>query len=208
MKRTLYTDRATNCRVMRIRFAKFSPIPSRLARIMLPDDSGANRGEGCGSCKVTWASRRRRSTGGGGGGKEGESAVEGSGTWAHVVFSLGEGPSFAVVSDSVVNEARVGFLSHPKTMCRAAPTVVSLPSVRPARSPCFVLLSAALRPLPVFCIRYRIRTTSVPVVFATGLLSAVPRGCPSLVIVVKRTRNGRPRSLRKIAVPLKTPTNP
>lgn len=41
-----------------------------------------------------------------------------------------EGLSFAVVSDSVLNEARVGFLSHPKTMCRAAPTVVSLPSVR------------------------------------------------------------------------------
>lgn len=98
--------------------------------------------------------------------------MEGIGTWAHVVFSHGEGLSFAVVSDSVLNEARVGFLSHPKTMCRAAPMIVSLPSVRLAHSasPCFAL-SVALRPLPVFCIRYRIPTTSVPVVFATRFLS-------------------------------------
>jgi len=69
----------------------------------------------------------------------------------------------AVVSDSVLNEPRVGFLSHPKTMCRTALTVVSLPLVYLARlaSP-FFALSVVLRPLPVFCIRYRIPTTSVP----------------------------------------------
>lgn len=36
---------------------------------------------------------------------------------AYVVYSLRG--SMLVVSDTTVNEARVGFLSHPKTMCRS-----------------------------------------------------------------------------------------
>lgn len=153
---------------MRIRFAKFSPISSD-PRLTYYATGRLNRREGW---RAGAARLRGRNGEGVSGSKEGESAVEGTGTWAHVVFSLSEGLSFAVVSDSVLNEARVGFLSHPKTMCRTAPTVVSLPSVYLARSasPCFAL-SVVLQPLPVFCIRYRIPTTSVPVVFATRFLS-------------------------------------
>lgn len=58
----------------------------------------------------------------------GEFAVEGTGTRAHVVYSLRG--TIPAVSDSVLNEARVGFLSHPKTMCRCLHGVVSLLLVR------------------------------------------------------------------------------
>lgn len=163
---------------MRIRFAKFSPIPSdpRLAHIMLPDDSSQSEGWRAGAARLRgWASE-----GGVPGSKEGESAVEGIGTWAHVVFSLGEGLSFAVVSDSVLNEARVGFLSHPKTMCRVAPTIVSLPSVRLARSGVSLLRSfcspaAFTGFLHQISYTYDLGTDR----FCDRVPLAVPCGCPS-----------------------------
>jgi len=157
---------------MRICSAKFSPIPSdsRLAHIMLPDDSSETKvavrelqgyvGE---LAKVEYQGVKKENL---------PKKRPGHGHMS-CFSSARENLSFVVVSDSVLNEARVGFLSHPKTMCGAAPTVMSLPLVCLAclASPCFAL-SVALRPLPVFCIRYRIPTTSVLVVFAT---KRVPR---------------------------------
>lgn len=108
---------------------------------MLPVDP---KREGSGGCRTgakarsTWTKEPAREGGecqvkkkeeeeeeGGTEGRRGKGSGE---TWAHVVyFSFGRrgSGSFAVVSDSVLNEARVGFLSHPKTMRpRAAPTVL------------------------------------------------------------------------------------
>lgn len=42
---------------------------------------------------------------------------------ARVVYSLGG--AILAVSDSALNEPRVGFLSHPRTMCRVAAAVLS-----------------------------------------------------------------------------------
>ena len=153
---------------MRIRFAKFSPISSdpRLTHIMLPDDSteakvGVRELQGY----VGEMAKKYR-------GVKKENLPWKGPRHGHTSCSPSARVYPAVVSDSVLNEPRVGFLSHPKTMCRTAPTIVSLPSVYLARSgsPCFVL-SVVLRPLLVFCIRYCIPTTSVPVVFATRFLS-------------------------------------
>lgn len=103
---------------------------------------------------------------------------------------FGEGLSFAVVSDSVLNEARVGFLSHSKTMYRCPHGRVfafSSPGsfgVSPAsRSFC------GPRPLPVFCIRYRIPTTSVLVVPAARLLSL----CARDLVAIREIKGERAR---------------
>lgn len=144
------------------------------------------------------------------GSKEGDSAVEGIGTWAHVVFSPDEGLSFAVVSDSVLNEARVGFLSHPKTMCRAAPTVVSLPSVRPApsASPCLVL-SAALQAFTGFLHQISYTYDLSTGRFCDQVPRAVPCGCPPQVIVVKRAKERARECLSENSYSSeKKPTNP
>lgn len=106
-----------------------------------------------------------------------------------------------VASDSVVNEARVGFLSHPKTM-RPNARFVSLLSrlrllhararARARSAPSFVLSVACpphpiSRPLPVFCIRYRIPTTSgLRSRFSAAGLTVVPRRCR---VAVKRTKD-------------------
>lgn len=132
-------------------------------------------------------------------------------TRAHVVyFSFGRrgSDSFAVVSDSVLNEARVEFLSHPKTMRpRAAPTVPRVSAFGPAVRlvvrrllPRFVsspgLPPLPSGPLPVFCIRYRIPTTSVPDQegFSTFELSLQPLSCASApaASAIKRTTDSIP----------------
>lgn len=134
--------------------------------------------------------------------KEGESAVEGTGTWAHVVFSLSKGLSFAVVSDSVLNEARVGFLSHPKTMCRAAPTVVSLPSVCLGSFRVFLYFALSVGPAAFTGFLHQISYTydlgtgrfcdQVPL--ARAAPSRAGARVPVLAIVVKRTKNDPARA--------------
>lgn len=72
-----------------------------------------------GECQVKKVEEEEEEEEGGTEGRRGKGPGE---TWAHVVyFSFGRrgSGSFAVVSDSVLNEARVGFLSHPKTMLPA-----------------------------------------------------------------------------------------
>lgn len=116
-------------------FASLGSSPTRLqmhswARVMPPDDPIEAKVVACGSCKVTWASSAKLACRC----KRGENSPCGRdpGTRARVVYSLGG--TIHVVSDSVLNEARVGFLSHPKTMRRCPLAIVSLLLVRLARS--------------------------------------------------------------------------
>lgn len=122
----------------------------------------------------------------------------------HTSCTLGRGSiPLPVVSDSALNEARVGFLSHPKTMCRralAAPAGRVFAFRRLARLAYGGVSLASFFlglpwPLPVFCIRYRIPTTSVPtaVFYLRAPLSVISSRAPP-PSAIKRTTNRSPHA--------------